>query len=115
MIQKYFSEVTRTYSGRPWSQYNVVPYGFSEVARNSCETCGYRTSKLKEEFVETVLRIVGFSAKYAKNKNLDFTSACERKRCLLDKLVLRGGAKAPSSFKKIIKPTKLSKLNQNEQ
>ena len=99
MKSRYFREVAESRYNKPWSSYNVIPTGISDSDRNSCESCGYRADRLKEVFVRTVLGLVGLdSAKYDSRKYCSFTPNCDRKRCLLDKLVLSRGRKPPLLF-----------------
>lgn len=119
MKPKYFREVERTSSGKPWSQYNLVPTGLEESAIGSCEVCDYRISKLKELFVRGVVSLIGANPEsYDAKDYCSFTPNCNRKKCLLDKLVLERREKSTSSLdlKKLLNSINLNKTSeQNEQ
>ena len=95
------------------SRYNLLPKNMRRSQRDVCIGCEYRISRLQYDLAEDEAQKRGGSPRiYLGGFYMRSIPACDRKKCLVSGFVLIRGAKAPSSFKKIIKPRKLNKLNE---
>ena len=90
MGNKYFKEISP--KDKPYSKYNLIPKGINDLEIEVCEGCKYRTSMIKDQYAEVIIKIAGGisrNERYA-YKKIQFTPSCNRRRCSLDDELLVG-------------------------